>query len=212
MYDKNYNKKRVSLKNRLENMRGKSGLYPLKKAFYIYIFPIYVSFLFKNRKFHFKNKKINYFHHSYNSTWANERAIEIPLIQNFLKGEQGRILEVGNVLSHYMEINWDVLDKYENSEFVINEDLVNFKPSKKYKKIISISTLEHVGFDELPKDNTKILKAIENLKSNCLMKGGSFIFTVPIGWNPDLDILLEKRKICFVMADALVEYSKENFN
>ena len=61
------------------------------------------------------------------------------------------IFEVGSVLSHYFPINHDVLDKYEKGHGVINQDVVDFKPHNKYDLIVSISTLEHVGFD----DNTK---------------------------------------------------------
>jgi cyclopropane fatty-acyl-phospholipid synthase-like methyltransferase len=52
---------------------------------------------------------------------------------------------------------------------VINEDVVNFKSKKKYDLIVSISTLEHVGWDEKP---MKIPRAIENLKTLITPQGG----------------------------------------
>ena len=42
------------------------------------------------------------------------------------------LLEIGNVLSHYFKWDHDVVDKYEKVEGVINEDVVDFRPSKKY--------------------------------------------------------------------------------
>jgi len=51
------------------------------------------------------------------------------------------------VLSHYFAVKHDIVDKYEIAPSVVNEDLVNFKPGKKYDLIVSISTLEHVGWD-----------------------------------------------------------------
>jgi hypothetical protein len=77
---------------------------------------------------------------------------------------------VGNVLSHYFSVNHDVVDKYEKAEGVINRDIIDFHPSKEYDLIISISTLEHVGWDEdisdhkILHDPSKILRAIENLR------------------------------------------------
>jgi len=58
------------------------------------------------------------------------------------------ILEIGNVLSRHIKLEHDILDKYETAKGVINEDIVDFKSEKKYDLIISISTLEHVGWDE----------------------------------------------------------------
>jgi len=86
------------------------------------------------------------------------------------------------------------LDKYEKGKGVINEDVVDFTPSRKYDLIISISTLEHVGWDETPKEPEKAAKAIENLK-RCLNPGGKIVFTVPVGQNPCLDNLIKARKI-----------------
>jgi len=95
----------------------------------------------------------------------NERAVEIPIIWHIVRENKGkRILEAGNVLSHYFRVDHDIVDKYERAEDVINEDVVNFQPSKKYDLIVSISTLGHVGWDENPKEPSKILKAIEHLK------------------------------------------------
>ena len=103
----------------------------------------------------------------------------------------------GNVLTHYVNVCWDVLDKYETGEKIINKDVVDFKPIAKYDLIFSISTLEHVGFDEFEKDSEKILRAIDNVKSNCLAPGGKFFVTLPIGWNYNLDKFLKDGKINF---------------
>ena len=42
---------------------------------------------------------------------------------------------------------------------------LNLRPTKLYDLIISISTLEHIGWDEAPRDDTKILRALDNLMS-----------------------------------------------
>jgi hypothetical protein len=185
--------------DRIKKIIDQKGIFYLfKKTFYKYLFPIYLIFFIKKRRFFFKDKKLEYFFHPQNHTWANERAIEIPLVLSLIKNPPREdILEIGNVLSHYVRTGWDILDKYERSKGVINKDALDFKPFKKYRYIISISTLEHIGFDEIPKDDKKILNTISNLKENCLEKNGKIILTVPIGLNPNLDNLLLKNKIKF---------------
>jgi len=167
--------------------------------------------LFKSKEtFNFRGKDFYYFYYPYNATWRNERAIEIPIIWDIVKKYKGKnILEVGNVLSHYFSVEYDILDKYEKAKGVINEDLIDFKPQKKYNLIIAISTLEHIGWDEEPKEPGKVLKAIEKLKQ-MLADNGKIIATIPFGWNPELDKYLKKGKISFAKKFFLKRISKDN--
>lgn len=199
VYKKSYNLSNVNIMKRVSNVINSRGLwYFIKKAFYIYLFPFYAVVFHKKRKIVFKGEEFSYFYHSHNHTWANERAIEIPLVLSRIKGIDVKdILEVGNVLSYYMDVKWSIIDKYEVDRKVINEDIASFNPKRKYKTIISISTMEHVGFDEEVKDEKKILRALDNLKNRCLAKGGSITITMPIGWNPNVDKLLLENKIVF---------------
>ena len=147
--------------------------------------------------FKFEGLSHNYFHHQYNYTTGNDRAIEVPIIMNFVEEYKGKnILEVGNVLSHYYNFEHDIVDKYEKGEGVINEDIIDFKPNKKYDLIVAISTLEHVGWDEDIKDPDKIFVAVEHLKT-LLREGGKLIFTIPVGYNSNLDNLLKEKKLTF---------------
>jgi hypothetical protein len=152
--------------------------------------------IFKShRRFVFNKQLMKYFYFPYNATWRNERAIEIPIIRDFvLNNKSGRVLEFGNVLSHYFDINHDIIDKYEKGKSVLNEDIVKFKPLKKYDLIVAISTLEHVGWDEKPREPAKILDAVANLRK-ILNKGGSAIISVPLGYNSYLDKLVHDKKI-----------------
>jgi hypothetical protein len=151
-----------------------------------------------------------YWYHVHNTTWKNERAVEIPLVCKIMaEYKKLDILEVGNVLSHYFNIHHDVVDKYEKSEGVINQDVVDFSPQKKYDLIISISTLEHVGWDENPREPQKIFKAMDNLK-NCLAPGGKLVVTLPIGSNPKLDKYLETGEIKFTENYYLKRISQDN--
>ena len=162
------------------------------------------------RTFALGDRKYRYFYHSYNRTWMNERAVEIGLIWDLLQQYPPQeVLEVGNVLSHYFPVRHDVLDKYEIAPGVINEDAVDFKPDKTYKLIVSISTLEHIGWDETPKDSTKVVRAVENLRK-ALTKGGTLISTVPVGYNPNLDKLVKEGQLRFTKRHCLKRISADN--
>lgn len=145
-------------------------------------------------KFIFQNKPYFYFCHRYNITWRNERAVEIPILKEFIKNQQN-ILEVGNVLNHYLPFQHNVIDKYESAPNVVNQDIINFFPARKYNLIISISTFEHIGWDEPEKDPDKILRTIEHLKENCLAPNGKIIFSAPLGYNPNLDKFLADNRL-----------------
>ena len=179
----------------------------IKQRSLCFIYKIFKLF----KTFKFQGRKYRYFCHYYNNTWANERVVEVPIVLEIVKKHhQGKILEIGNVLSNYFFINnMDVLDKYDGSKGVIKQDVVNFKPGDKYDLIVSISTLEHVGWDENPKDSHKILRAIGNLK-NCLSHGGKMVITLPLGYNPCMDKLIKERKIKFDEQYYLKRISKDN--
>jgi SAM-dependent methyltransferase len=147
--------------------------------------------------FTFRGKSYRYFWHRYNATWRNERAVEIPIARSILCGiPPEKVLEIGNVLSHYGPVAHEVVDKYEQAEGITNEDVCDFTSDKKYALILSISTLEHVGWDEDPRDEKKVLRAFENLQS-LLSPGGRLVVTIPLGYNPALDKLIAERRIGF---------------
>lgn len=140
-----------------------------------------------SKHFIFCNSSYNYFYYPHNSTWKNERCVELPIVYKFIENESVEdVLEVGNVLSHYFNCHHQVVDKYEEGSNVVNVDIVDFQPSKKYKLIVSISTFEHIGFDEQIKDPAKIFKCVDKLTS-LLLPGGKLVYTVPLGLNPHLD-------------------------
>lgn len=150
------------------------------------------------RYFTFGNEAYPYFYHTYNFTWDNERAVEIPIVMKCLAMNKGKkVLEMGNVLSHYFPLEWDVLDKFDTGTEIIYKDIVDFIPSCKFDLIISISTLEHVGFDDDIKEPGKIVETMKNLKQNCLKPDGSMIFTMPLGYNPFMDKMLFDDKLGF---------------
>src|SRR5258705_3017669 len=78
-----------------------------------------------DQEFLFNNQKLHYFFHSYNNFRLSERAIEIPIIDYFLKEKSyERVLEIGNVTNHYYDYfrqtfvdrHKTVVDKFERGD------------------------------------------------------------------------------------------------
>ena len=158
------------------------------------LFPLYFFYRkhFCDNEFEFDNKKYSYFFHPYNVTWISERTVEISITLDYLYqcvAKGGRFLEVGNVLNHYKydDTVWPIVDKYERGEHVINKDIVDFNDGTKYDLILSVSTMEHVGFDEEDKNPLKVGQAVRHVAQNLLSDNGRFIFTFPLGFNQNLD-------------------------
>ncbi len=192
-----YNLLHAGIKRIYNNLILSRRMYP----FWLWIYKTFKS----SANFNFQGNTYSYFYHEYGHTWRSERVVEIPIIWDCIdKNHEKSILEVGNVLSNYFPVKhifldkYDILDKYEKAEGIINQDVVDFKPSKKYDLIVSISTLEHVGYDEqrydeqrigwyenLP-DSMTIIHIIDNLKK-ALAPRGKIIVTVPIGYNIEMD-------------------------
>jgi hypothetical protein len=95
--------------------------------------------IFRSKEtFEFQGNAYHYLFNAYCPTWKNERAAILPIAWNILqkyRQQKKRILEVGNVLSYVFEVDHDILDKYEITGGVINEDVVDFNPSKRYDLI-----------------------------------------------------------------------------
>ena len=144
-------------------------------------------------------RRYPYMDRLYNVTAINERRVEVPYFYDLVSKLERtvQVLEVGNVIARYHpEIDHPVIDKYEKSTRanLRNLDVVEIPEGEGHDLIISISTLEHVGWDEAVEDPEKILVALERLKS-ALNPGGRLIFSVPVGFNPHLDALLKARAL-----------------
>lgn len=155
--------------------------------------------------FIFQGQTYNYFYHSYNTTWKNERQVEVPIIWDLVQNSKGKkVMEIGNVLRYYFPCRHDVIDLYENYPGIVNQDIATFHPVDKYDLVVSISTFEHIGCNENePNDPGKFLMAIKNVIENVLAPGGEFILTLPLGQNPDMERYLATGKIDFMRLSCL---------
>jgi hypothetical protein len=150
----------------------------------------------RRRTFTFRGTSLHYETSRWNNAWLNERAVEIAVARNVLSGQTGSMLEVGNVLGHY---GWDrhvILDLFEGLPGVINEDVRTWQTDQRFSTIASISTLEHVGWDDPVKDPRGAVASVENLRT-LLSPGGLLLVTVPLGYNRFLDSALGSKELEF---------------
>ena len=118
------------------------------------------------------------------SAWRSERALEIALgaraIGNYSPAD---VLEVGNVLPLAGFSGHTVVDKYEAGAGVLNVDIVHYVPDRIYELVVSLSTLEHVGWDEEPQDPAKAGVALDRVGR----LGKSLLVTIPVGYHRELE-------------------------
>jgi SAM-dependent methyltransferase len=95
-----------------------------------------------------------------------------------------------------------VLDKYERADGVLNADVLDFRPQERYDLIVSLSTLEHVGWDEEPRDPERAVAAVARLVG-MLAPGGTLMATVPVGYHPPLDLAIREGRAGFDAVSAL---------
>ncbi len=140
------------------------------------------------RTFTAGGRTLAYTVHPHNETWRNERAVELPIAFDWLDRRPcGPVLEVGHVLGHYRRgLQHTVVDLYEPAEGVLNVDALDYAPALRFRSIVAVSTLEHVGFDEDDQDPDKTRRLVEHL-AGLLTDDGELLVTVPLGYNKHLD-------------------------
>lgn len=148
-------------------------------------------------------RRYPYAHHRYNLSWLTERAVEVPVVQALVDANAGRrVLEVGNVLSHFRPQEHIIVDKYERASGVLNRDAAELADLGSFDLIVAISTLEHVGWDEVPRDPGKAIASVLALRRQ-LRPGGQMLITVPVGYNAFYDRALREGEVPVQRALAL---------
>lgn len=162
------------------------------------------------RGFDVLGERFHYCGESYNSAWHNERSVEVAIALRYLRRNRGgRVLEVGNVLGHYTAVSHDVVDKYEVAAGVHNVDVLDFRPEGMYDLIVSVSTLEHVGWDEDVREPDKPVRAVAHLKE-MLAPGGTLLATLPLGYNPHADSVARSNLFAFDRIAFMRRVSRDN--
>jgi SAM-dependent methyltransferase len=164
----------------------------------------------RRRSFTFAGQTYRYHAAVYNRTWTNERTVELPIvIRAIAERPDARVLEVGNVLAHYGVSGHMVIDKYETASVVLNQDILDFEDGNGFDLVVSISTLEHTGFEEEVDEPEKPSRVAAHL-GRLLRPGGRAIVTFPLGYNPGLDTLVRERPEAFGQMRGLRRISADN--
>lgn len=200
--------------DRARELTRSEGLVPTARFFAVLLIEHIEYPMIRRRRavarFHFDGKQLPYAYYLYGHTWRNERALEIAIAQYFLdRRPLGRMLEVGNVLGHFGVRGHDVIDKYERVQGIISDDIVTRNTERQYDTVVSISTLEHVRFDEPQQDPHGSTLALENLR-RAVRPGGRVLVTIPLGYNSGLDEDIRARRFSFAQQFYYMRTSKDN--
>ncbi|MCP9488909.1 MAG: hypothetical protein MSC31_03435 [Solirubrobacteraceae bacterium MAG38_C4-C5] len=150
----------------------------------------------EGRVFDFGGQRHPYFCHRANHTYSNERAVELPIAWAFVKQAppDARLLEIGNVLCNYFPTSHEVLDKYEqHPKVTFNKDVLEFEPAEPLQRIVSVSTLEHVGRGR-DGDGPMAFEQAVIRAASWLAPQGKMLVTVPLGYNPGVEDFLERNE------------------
>ena len=117
--------------------------------------------------------------------WRTERGLELALAARAVAGvAPADVLEVGNVLAPAgLADGHTIVDKYEVGPGVLNVDIVDFEPDRRFRLAVCVSTLEHVGWDEEPRDPDKAGEALDRIAT---LADGLFV-TIPVGHHRALE-------------------------
>lgn len=190
-------------------MKTSLGGRPLGEILYPTFVRIY-PWLYCMQQFEFEGKWYQYMFHPCGATLRGERIIEVPIVLDELRRQLGRcILEVDNILSHYVACHHDVVDRYEKHRRCIYQDILDFQPDHLYDFIISISTVEHIGWNESERKPDKAVRAQSHMRS-LIAPGGRMLVTVPWGQNLALDRHLQSRDCLFDQLKSLKRVSNRN--
>lgn len=162
------------------------------------------------RTFIFDGRTYRYVYAPYNWAFENERSVEVAMAAQAVRDRpRARTLELGHVLAHYGVTGHDVVDKYEHAPGVRNVDILDVPAEPAYDFVVSVSTLEHVGWDEEPQDRDKAVRAAHHL-TTLLRPGGELWLSFPIGHNPGLDEALRAGALPFERVGFLRRTTADN--
>ena len=164
----------------------------LKPARWI-LAPMILPFLGK-RHVEYRGAPLPLVYARHNVTWANERCVELALARALMAAvRHERLLEVGHVTPHYFQGDHLVVDKYEPGSLQV--DILDFESPERFDLILSVSTFEHIAFDEpgAPPATDAVAAKVGAALDRCrslLAPGGLLAITVPLGYNPALDAMI----------------------
>lgn len=161
-------------------------------------------------KFSFNGKEYFYFVHQHNCGWPpyrmTERSVELALADSWLSRyeKDSEVIEIGAVTPYYWPCRvLNVVDPSDQHPLVSSRSSF-FDISLHAKRVLSISTFEHIGSGEYNLENNEglALQAVEKL----LSEASIFLVTIPIGYNKALEEYILRAEGSF--KDVTVSFMK----
>jgi predicted O-methyltransferase YrrM len=130
----------------------------------------------------------------YNDPETNERKAELPVAFWFINKFEDDVIEIGEVTDFYIDARHTVYDLCTERPTTIKRDA--FDVDYTGRNVLSISTVEHVGFGDYgqPKVPHQAIKLLKKMVS----EAANYLISFPIGYNLELEQ---------DMKDAGIDYS-----
>ena len=164
--------------------------------------------VFSDSGFSLNGKQYLLFEHSYNCgyihTRMTERCVEMALAKEYVDNCNGEIIEIGAVTPYYFydEKISAIIDPSDVHGRVTKGSIFNY--DLKNKHVLSISTVEHIGFGDYGlHEKENVIDAIEKI----LDESESCLITAPLGYNKLLDKWVSENQ-----SDSRVKLMRRNLN
>ena len=147
------------------------------------------------RRVQFRGERYRYLYHRYKHTWLTERAVEVPVVQAMVDRHPGRPRARGGQrpVALPRAAATSLSTSTSRRPGILNRDVLDLDDLGRFDLVVAISTLEHVGRDEEPRDPELAPEAVRRLEA-LVAPGGRLVVTVPIGYHPGLDEAFRSRR------------------
>ena len=143
----------------------------------------------------------------------NERTIEVPLGQYFIDQTQDKsnLIEIGATLPHYREEKHQVVDLDEKHPLAVNRDAYDMNFTG--RDVVSISTIEHVHFDETDQGTAIKIGHSAELAWRIVKQAQRYLLTWPIFHNLQLDAFMSLTDPKgFIVMERILPEGKDGVN
>jgi len=148
----------------------------------------------------------------YNDPHTNERTIEIGLGLWFKEHFQNEVVELGAVIPYYDSTEHTVFDMHDPHKRAEKMDFTNLNVLSdvlRNKNVFSLSTIEHIGFNDYSKSHGKLPESehkngflvLQKIIDNCR----NYLITFPMNYNKVLDNLVENSNLKYTILKRIDE-------